>query len=285
MDVLTRAHFFFRLVVLVAFWAGDRAFAAPPSAGWQKPPHVDHCHPTREFTATRDFLRDDAGLELAESEIRRMAYRVSETCGTPSKSFRNVFETLTKSGVDHRFALNAALEMAGRETRFVRVFLDGFKRLYLEEYLDVSYANAYRTARELAEQSAASAGDVGEDFVDTVDFCLDAKGLSQSKSECLRIAMHVARQTRYFPQGSFAAFRDFYQGLLTDAAFSREKALEIALKVLPHGPTAPENFRAAYRDALKDGGFGGTNELAIRHALKLASLSHRGETPPVIERP
>lgn len=273
-----------RLTILICSCSGG-VFAATPGSGWTKDKHIDHCASSKEFNEVRSFLQEQQSLSLPESEIRKVSYAVTKGCNHASDLFKSTYKLLEKSGVDHRFALTVATEQSQKPEGQVKVFQDAFRYLFLEDYLDLDYKTSYRTARELANSWSGSDSQIGKDFVETVQFCLDSKGLSLSQKECLKVSLAVANLSRYFPGGSFQAFRDLLLRLREseNLKFSREIALAIVMKVLPHGPNAPANFLESYEYALSPKGLNETSEGALAHALKLAAESHRGDLPPVVE--
>lgn len=259
------------------------AYSAKPPE-WKGDEHPYNCASAEEFSATHDFLKSQELAEVGGQEMRKIASEVSRHCTGASEKFRVVFEVLMKSGVSVQVSTQMGLKYAAREIAEANVFVEAFKHLYLEKFLDVDFKTSTRVAEELAESWHGSEGRVGKDFTEMVKFCLDPKSLNLSQKECFELSLKVAQLSRYFPEGSHEPFQKLYTELRENKKFGLpvRSALEISLQVLAEGPKGPKNFIDAYDYAISDKGLSETPAFALKHALKLSKYSHRGEAPPQV---
>lgn len=255
------------------------------ASGWKKDLHVDHCRSNEEYIQAREFLLKTKDIELPERQIRKVSMQVARGCTGASEVFRTIFELLVKSGVDHKFSLKAALEQSAFSKDRAAVFVESFKRLYLEESLNLDYSTAYKISLELASAWRGPKDTIGKDFSLMVDFCLDPKEMALPHRECLSLALKISGYSKFYPTGVFEIYKSLYTRLRTDKKFSLpvSRAAEVALRVVGKGPRAPENFLGGFEYALSDKGLNESGEAALLHALELVEFSNKTLEPPVVE--
>lgn len=276
------------LIFLVPFLS--TSFGAVESP-WKDGVHKDHCDSAEEFRQVHKYLKDEKSLEFSENEARNFGTEVAKGCTNAARRFIVSFELLKKSGVDLKFSAKSALKLAHESDASVDTFVEAFKHLYLENILDLDYRTAYQVAWDLAKEVRIFSTQIGEDFTSMVKFCLNSadadKGIGLPQKECLQLGLKLARWSKFFPEGAYQSFEDFYRKLKTDQRFavSTQRALEIAMQVLERGPKAPKNFLEGFGYALSKDGLNESAEFALKHALKMANLSNRSEVPPQVELP
>lgn len=276
------------MVSVVSLLVTARGLAASDekaTSGWKKELHADHCRSSDEYIQTREFLLKTKDIELPEKQVRQMSMAVARGCTGSSEVFKTVFELLVKSGVDHKFSLKAALEQSAFSKARVAVFVESFKRLYLEESLNLDYATAYKVSLELAKAWRGPKDTIGNDFAKMVDYCLDPKDMALPQKECLSLALKISSYSKFYPVGVFEIYKSLYLKLRTDKKFSLPvaRAADVALRVVSKGPRGPENFLGGFEYALSDKGLNESGEAALSHALELVEYSNRTPEPPVVE--
>jgi|GEM_PF-5436031 len=275
-------------IILVPFFSVALGALESP---WKDGVHKDHCDSAEEFRQVHKYLKDEKSLEFSENEARNFGTEVAKGCTNASRRFIVSFELLKKSGVDLKFAAKSALKLAHESDASVDTFVEAFKHLYLENILDLDYRTAYQVAWDLAKEVRIFSTQVGEDFTSIVKFCLNSadadKGLGLPQKECLQLGLKLAHWSKYFPEGAYRSFEDFYRKLKSDQriAISIGRTLEICLQVLEKGPKGPKNFLEGFDYALSKDGLNESAEISLKHALKMAGLSNRSEIPPLVEAP
>lgn len=262
------------------------ALAEVKETDWSGDNHPEHCASAEVFQKTHDYLRDRKDLPVEGMAARKIASEVAMNCSGAFERFRVVFELLFESGLSVRQTLKTAIEYSKRTDSSTKVFVDSFKYLYLEKYLDVNIQVALELAHELASSWQGADDQVGRDFVQTVEFCLDPKALNLSQKECFDLSLRIARLSQFFPQGAFKAFQDLYSQLRQEKKYglSVGSALDVALKVTAQGPKGAENFLAAYDYAISPKGLNESADFALKHALKLVDYSNKNGQPPRVYR-
>lgn len=244
--------------------------------------HPDQCGAAVEFEKAMDFLRNEGESAFAERDRRMMAEAIASGCNQAADRFQRVYSTLKAIGVDLGFAAKAALQLSKEADEKTHVFVEVFKRLYLESYLNLDYRSAFEQALRFAKEWRGPTDLAAKDFVKAVQYCLETLNLSQN--DCLNLSITVSRSSKYFAEGSFKPFAALLDRLRNDKKYGLniKDALKIATRIIPHGPLAPENFVKAYDYAVAPAGLNETAQYALTHALRIVSKSHRHQEPPIL---
>ena len=213
------------------------------------------CDTADEFKNTYQFLIKQDDLGFNEPQAIKAALKVAKHCSGAYERFFQVFRVLQKSGVDMKKTFEVALEYSSFETERARNFNVLFQKLFLENYLDVDFATAYRISNDLSKDYKGDPAKLRDDFVKIVKYCTDEKQFSLSKGLCLDLAMRLTKYTELYPNGVYDEFRKFLSYVQTDKhlGFNLKEALSLCVRVLSKGPKAPRNFKQIINFALDKG--------------------------------
>jgi hypothetical protein len=177
-------------------------------------------------------------------------------CPGSAARFIHVGRLLTEAGLPPGQALELAGHYADRKDEVAHRFVALFKKLYLEEHLDLDLKLATTLAHELGAELDGSLPLVEEEFTSLVDFCIAADGLGQSRPQCARFSADTIRMSRNEPAGLFRRWNQTYEFLVSDsgAHLSTGPAATLASALVASGAMAPESFIQAYRYALSEKG-------------------------------
>ncbi len=242
------------------------------------------CHSTDEYIKTLKFLRQAKELILTETTSRLVAEKVARGCDGASERFSRVLVLLKTVGLSDRKALALALDFSSQSPEIQRNFTEIFTRAFLGEFFDYDYQRAATLAYELSRDYHGDPVQVREDFIELVRYCKDGKTLDLPSSVCAELTIKLARLSQFFPSGVRQEFYKLYKALREKREFSLnvKSALEVSYSVLKNGPTAPDNFFAAFTYATRKDGLDVNNRQALSFALRMADRSYSGTKVPLV---
>lgn len=189
-------------------------------------------------------MTNEEGLILNEAQAIREALLVSAGCDRASFRFQKVYNLLKKSGVDLRQTFLVALKFASQDDQMVENFVEIYKKIYLENYLNMDFATALKFSLALSNKYDGNSVKLREDFTNIVKFCSAEKEMALNVNTCARVALELTKYSKYYPDGFFASFQKVYYFLRTHKRMGHgvAEALKVTTRVLSKGPKAPENF-------------------------------------------
>jgi hypothetical protein len=233
------------------------------------------CQPSDEFKRAVKFLRNDAELSLSDAQVVPVALEIAKGCDGAAKRFGRIFVLLKKSGVDQVQAIKAAMSFVSRTDAQADGFISLFKKIFLENYLNLDFANAFKLSLDLSRDYGGDPQKLKKDFVNLVDYCLSNKGLALDYNSCTEVTLTLVKYTELFPAGVFPEFKKLYDYLRFDkkTGLSAGEALKIAPRIFAKGVNAPANFIAAMKYLNDKGPRPASQQEALETALKVADLS------------
>lgn len=241
-----------------------------------KPPAGQRfCQPGDEFKRAVKFLRSQSELSLSDAQVVPVALEIAKGCDGAAKRFGRVYVLLKESGVDQVQALKAAMTFVPGTDAQAEGFIALFKKIFLENYLNLDFANAFKLSLDLSRDYAGDPAKLKKDFVGIVDYCLSNKGLALDFSSCTEVTLSMVRYTELFPEGVFPEFKKVHDFLRFDkkTGMTTGDALKIAPRIFAKGVNAPSNFIATMK-FLNDKGPKPSSQIeALDIALKVADLS------------
>jgi len=243
------------------------------------------CRASDEYIKTLKFLRKTKEFTFREELSRKIAEQVSKGCDGASERFAQVLLLLKTVGFSEKKSLQQALDFASESPDTQLNFVEIFSKLYLAEFFDYEYPKAIRLALDLSRDYQGDPAVARTDFIALVKFCKDTSNLDLPMSFCAEYAERVAKLSQYFITGVEKPFLTLFKDLREKKEFSLDvkAALIFSHDILRHGPKAAQNFFDAYLFAVKDHEL--TKAPAMELALKIASRSHIGATPPIMQFP
>lgn len=211
------------------------------------------CNSSKEFTSTLVYLRKQKRIVLPDAQNIQIALKVASHCNDSSQRFQKIFELLTQSGVDHNHALKFATEYCEQDNVAVEVFLNLFKGLVFEKKYNMSFYEAFETAKFFAENTKGDQISLKEDFIGFLGFCFsDKEGMQLSLQKCRSLSLNYLKLNTKFPKGVFADFKKLFNFLRQDrhTGLSIAVALDVTEKVLAYGNEAADNFIESYKYGL-----------------------------------
>lgn len=293
MELLTRTvsgnHSVFWLAgFAVALLTGWQTQASPYS---QIDPHAQArlearsrlCGASEEFIKTLKFLRGSKDFGFRENVSRQIADHVSKGCDGAAERFSKILLLLKTIGVSDGKTLEMGLEFASVSPEVQKNFLEIFTRAFLVEFFDYEFPKAMLLAFELSRDYKGDPERARKDFIELVRFCKDSKSLDLPMSFCSGYAVEVAKLSQFHEDGVANPFLKLFGELRErkDLQLDVKTSLQMSYEILKHGPKAPENFYSAFEFASKDFEF--NKKDALDFALRLASRSHVGERPPLMQ--
>lgn len=255
----------------------DERYFAPLTTSYAAPKGMKFCDSAKEFKLAFKMLRKDPDLSLNDPQAIQTALKIAEGCDGASRRFGRVYLLLKKSGVAQAQAVNTAMTFAPQSDARVDGFMELFKKIFLANYLNLDFANAYRLSLDLSRDYQGDPKKLRKDFVSIVDFCLSNKGLALDFKNCSELTMNLTRHTDLYENGVFPEFRKVYDYLRFNkrTGLNIKEALLVLPRVMAKGEKAPANFMEMMRYLLEKGPFQGSQTDALKLSLWVADLSMR----------
>lgn len=256
------------LVQAFFFWL-HLGFAAVPNA------EVIHCDSADEFKNSIEILKKEDGLNLNDRQIIQESLLISKGCNHASVRFYKVFKLLKYSGVDLKSSFGIAVQFTTKDDQLTKNFLEIFKKIYLENYLNMDFTTALKYSLALSENYQGNSDILREDFTQLVRFCTKDKEMALSLRFCAEMALELIPYSSFYPQGEFADFKKIYSFLRThkQLGLSIKEALKIVPRVLSQGPKAPDNFIKTIELALTGEALKLSPQQAVNLALSVSNQS------------
>ncbi|MFP5520453.1 MAG: hypothetical protein ACLGGX_11155 [Bdellovibrionia bacterium] len=248
----------------------------PPQADADTVYGPSKCSPLNEFKQVHSYLKNQAGIELSETQVLKQSLLVTEGCRGSAQRFKRVYQTLEKSGVDIKKSIETALLMAKSSDAQADIFLATFKGLFLENKYDFTFEESFLWAQEYAQAPESQHSLLKADFSQILNFCtsqnaeiLPIKSCREYSLQLLKIATRPDRKSIY-PQ-----FKKLYDFLNEKEGprFPIEQNLNICLQVLDIGDSAVHDFIEAYRYANSKTGLDLNTLQAFKFALEISKNS------------
>ncbi len=240
------------------------------------------CSAAREYVTVLEYLRDQKHFGSGEAESRSRAERVALFCEGAAKRFIETVETLQKAGVDPARSLMEGELSAKGSSISAQAFLRTFRALFARDGYDLTLPEALQAARSLAAFGVEAEQErVTRDFEELGAFCSQGDPLLLSKPQCAALAVRLARQVGGKQSALTRELGRFYRFLRASEpgpGLTLTDALSLAEKVLPHGESAGESFKAAYLYATTASGLGLSSREGLAFALKLAEVRKKALT-------
>jgi hypothetical protein len=269
-----------RKVIVPSYSVKDRNFL------WEGTKHPDHCDSTKEFVEALSFMRTQKDVVSSESLAKEKAFEISKGCNGATQRFARIFLLLKKSGVDYSKSLHVGVLFSKESDTTVDNFFEIFQKTYLGEFFDLDYQTAINVSYELSTDFEGNREQARKDFLSIGRDCLDKNEMNLPIKQCAELALKFARNSKYFPEGTYKPFSEMYKLFRKDKRFglSIRSTLEIINEILPYGPKAPENFISGFDLAIKENGMNLGGKDAITFGIAMAKRSVKTLPPPVYER-
>lgn len=238
-----------------------------------------NCQAADEFKKAVEFFRTENGISLNDRQSFREALMISAGCDHSFARFFKVFQLLKKSGVDLNQSYNIALKFVSKDDATAELFVDIFKKIYLENYLNMDFSTALKYALLLSENAESDAEKLMKDFSQLVRFCTSEQEMALSLSVCAQVALDLTQHVKYYPEGIFASFEKIYRFLRShkQTGLSIPKALQIATQILAKGPQAPENFVKTFQFAIDSQNLNLSPTQALNLGLSVSEQSQKSQ--------
>jgi hypothetical protein len=239
------------------------------------PSFEKNCLSGEEFKKAYEYLKREEGLSRSEGLRIQEALLISEGCDQATFKFEKVYSLLKKSGVDLKQSFLIALRYTKMPEDVIENFREIFKKIFLENYLDMDFSTALRFATALSENYEGHPQNLREDFTSLVKFCTQEQEMALSVKVCGGIVLDVTQWSRYYPEGLFPSFLKVYRFLRThkQMGLSVGSSLKIVTRVLAKGPKAPENFVTSIEYALNTEKMSLNPSQALKLGLAVAEQS------------
>lgn len=276
--------------IIFSIVSGTQVLASPYSVPDPNVKRVEKaktqlCHSTDEFVKMLKILRETKEFGYREDASRLIADQVSIGCDGSAERFKQILILLKSVGLSDRKSLAMALEFSQVTPDVQKNFLEIFSKAFLSEFFDYEFPKAMELALELSRDYRGDPKKAREDFLYLVKFCKDTKGLDLPLGVCADYSVAVARLSQFHEQGVAKPFQNVLQELRNqrDLSLNLKLALEVAYKILKHGPLAFDNFMSAFKFATEDLKY--SKDKSIEFGLTLASRSHIGIIAPILQFP
>lgn len=249
------------------------------ASAWSAP-EKKPCSRAQEYITTVEFLRARSEWAIPEPQIRKISRDVAMHCPGSAARFIRVGRLLTEAGLPPRQALELASHYADRKDEVAQRFVALFKKLYLEEQLDLDLKLATTLAHELGAGLDGSLPKVEGEFASLVGFCTAPEGLAQSRPNCARFSADTIRKARNEPAGLFKRWKKTYEFLVSDsgAHLASGPAATLASELVASGAMGPESFIQAYRYAMSEKGLKLERGEALQFSSRLILEDLSGES-------
>lgn len=251
------------------------AVPAPPAKEFGPPPGYRFCDSAKEFRQAFKLLRADKDLSLNDYQIIAFSRKIAKGCDGAAKRVGRVYYMLKQSGMAQGHSFETALTFAGLNDSRVEGFLEIFKKVFLENYLNLDFANAYKVSLDMSRDYKGDPQKLKNDFVSLVDFCLSEKGLAMNYALCAEFTRRMVKFTDLFPEGVFPEFKRVYDYLRFDkkTGLGIKESVEVIPRILSKGAKAPENFISMMNYLTEKDSVVSSNKEVMKLALMVADLS------------
>jgi hypothetical protein len=242
---------------------------------------TENCRSSREYITVLEYLRGQKAFALSDAESQRVSERVAGLCNGAAVRFITTVNLLVKSTLPTRTALETGVDVARGTTAQSKAFAEIFRKTYLAEYLDLDPQTSLRIAKTLSTDFLGDPEIAARDYSQTIDFCLNRKGLDLTRPYCAELAARIARLGDRYPYGAARLFQDAYDYVSSDSSRAPNRptaeAVKLAEEITAQGPSGLANFREAYRYAISSGGLQVADHEALVFAKKMTTLSKAQE--------
>lgn len=239
------------------------------------PEGFQFCDSGKEFRQAVVFFQKEPDLTLPDEKITPLALEVAKGCDGAALRFAKTFLFLKSSGVDVPKAIHLSMVFSKLSDESVSAFVEIYKRLLLENHLNLDFSTAYKLSLELSRDYTGDPKKIRDDFMDLVKFCLSEQDMALDYKTCAQLTLSLTRHTELYPKGVFPEFKKLYLFLRNNKAtgLAIDESIKISEKVLAYGPLAPDNFIETLKLALsKKLNVSGREEI-LGLALKVSELS------------
>jgi hypothetical protein len=239
------------------------------------------CSRTQEYITVIEFLRTH-DWAIPEQDLRKIARRVALRCPGSAGRFIRVGALLTEAGVSPRNALSLAIRYAEKDDEQSSRFIALFKKLYLENGLDLDLRTSAVMAHELSGELNGSLPGVEREFAQIADFCVAGSGLDQGKPKCARFAASIIQSAKDQSPGVYQRWKRAFDflGSPNGARLTTASAATLAVEIVSAGDVGTESFIQAYKYALSSRGLklDRGSALDFSRQLILSELSEKNVT-------
>jgi hypothetical protein len=231
------------------------------------------CNSAKEFEKAYVYFTTKEEVQLIDSQALQLAVRVSEGCDGAQERFNKVFQTLKKSGIEFNQVKELALKFSQKSDSQTDTFLEFYKKIFLENYLDLDFHTAYKVSLKFAEKSQDETTGLAKDFERIVSFCLSQKKMGLPLKTCADFAFELADFRPLWGSKSMADdLEEFYDFVLSrkDLEYNTSRFIKWTRQVMRSGPAAVENFKQAFDFARRQGL---TEQQSVEVAAKVAANS------------
>lgn len=241
--------------------------ASPESA---MPPHS--CSPAREYITFMEYLRSKSEWKLPEPARRDLAGKVAIHCPGSAGRVIRVTSLLSESGVGSKDAVQTGVRFASETDDLTERFIAIFKKLYLQNELDLDVATSHKMALALSADFGGALPALQTEFEALVRFCADGTGLGQSKARCAQFASDLLTAAKDQGAGVAKRFKSLFEFLVSQdpgPQMSPGQALKLGEQVVGANEVGPESFIEGYKYALSKKGLGQSTAEAVEFARDL----------------
>lgn len=237
--------------------------SVPPSPG---------CSPVREYITFIEYLRSKSEWKLPEPARRELAGKVAIHCPGSAGRVIRVTSLLSESGVGSKDAVQTGVRFAAETDDLTERFIVLFKKLYLQDELDLDVATSHKMALALSADFGGTLPALQSEFETLVRFCAEETGLGQSKSRCAEFASHLLTAAKSQGTGVAKRFKSLFEFLISSDSgpkMSPGQALKLAEQIAGTSEVGPESFVEGYKYALSKKGLGQSSVEAVQFARDL----------------
>lgn len=236
----------------------------------------DQCLTAREYITAYRYLTEKKEFGIKKDQAQKIADKVSLGCTGSSQRFINVLNALIKLGISANTAVPYALNFTKKSDNYTEAFIDIFKKSYDPKYLNLDIQSSLKNALRLSKDYSGNLENALNDFENLVEFCLDDETMKMPIAECGALATKVAGFGEKFEDPIAKPFIELLKFLQEEdkgPKVNKSDALKIAVKVIPYGSKAVENYIRLYKFSTSKKGLGYTASQALPLSLKLAQRS------------
>jgi hypothetical protein len=235
----------------------------------------ENCKSTEEYVKTLQFLRKQTQYGISDKNAQTLAAEVSKNCTGASNRFLKVLKLLSSVGIDSKtsidYAQTASKKSKEQTEAFIRVYKDSFK----ESVYDLDAISALKLASAITFEYEGKIEIAIKDFTKLRDYCMSNKGPNLDMGTCSQLSTYVAKQSEKYQKPMFKPFKELLTYLQKDLGLTLKDAVDMAKKVIVHGPMATKNFISAYKFASSKKGLKRSAKQAVKFALTMASQSNK----------
>ncbi|MEN9723131.1 MAG: hypothetical protein RJB38_1117 [Pseudomonadota bacterium] len=183
--------------------------------------------------------------------MRQISLRVSQNCPGSAARFIRIGRLLTETGFAPREALETAIAYAAQSNDVTERFTALFKKLYLEDQLDLDMRTSATLAHQLSAKLEGSLPQVEKEFAELTAFCAEDSGLNQGKPVCAQMAARVIESARSQSKGVAKRWKKAFEFLRTHPGtqLATGEAATLASEIVATGEVGTESFIQAFKYA------------------------------------